>query len=680
MNKRLCPFTLLIFLSGIASPTFSQTGPFTIHDYFRLKTVAEAAISPDGKMIAYSMNLNRPMEEGKGSDYRELYLKNLDDDSVIPCITGANYLTNIQWTPDSQTITFLAKFGEDQENQVYGFDVGGAGYRKISNIPTGINNYLWNPGGNGFLFTSSEKPKGISDNLKKIGFDAEIYEENIPAVNLYYHDGATIKKITREGSVFSFAFSPDGMKIAVQVAPENLVDHSYMFKRIYLIDILTGIREKWVDNPGKLTEMSWSPDSKRLAFIAGSDINDPVSGSLFVVEAGRSKNWKDLENLTLDLEVSDISVKWKDNQTLLVVSEVGTEVALSEVNMRTGKRTSLLEGGSLVFSQVELAGNIVCMVGNMPGHPDELYILDPESAKLRRLTNSNPWLIERTLGTQEKISYTARDGIRIEGVLIYPVGDIKPENLPLICYIHGGPESCVKNGWNASYSNWGQIAACQGYAVFMPNYRSSSGRGVTFSKMDQTDLGDEEFLDVLDGVEFLARQGIIDKKKVGIGGGSYGGYLSALGATKFSDHFMAAVVFVGISNQLSKTNLSDIPWEEYYVHWKLWPNDNPELFYDRSAVKYSSNNKTATLILHGKEDSRVHPSQSLELYRQLKLFGKAPVRLIWYPGEGHGNRNNQAQLDFGLRTMQWFNYYLKGEGEPEKMPESTISYELEKLK
>ncbi|HLF36023.1 MAG TPA: hypothetical protein VI583_17400, partial [Cyclobacteriaceae bacterium] len=372
MNNRLFPLSLLILLSGITSPAFTQPGPFTIYDYFRLKTVAESTISPDGRMIAYSLNINRPMEEGKGSDYRELYLINLNDDSVIPCITGKNYLSNIQWTPDSKTIAFLAKFEEDQESQIYGFDVGGTGYRRISNIAAGIRNYSWHPGGKGYLFTAGEKPKGIPAEFKKMGFDAEIYEENIPAVNLYYHDGATIKKVNYEGSVFSFAFSPDGMKVAVQIALESLVDHSYMFKRIYVIDLRTGNQEKWVDNPGKLTEMSWSPDSKRLAFIAGSDIHDPVPGSLFVAEAGKSRDWKNLENLTLDLEVSDIAVKWKDNQTLLVVSEVGTEVALSEVNLRTGKRISMLEGGSLVFSQVEFAGNIVCMVGNRPDHQDEL--------------------------------------------------------------------------------------------------------------------------------------------------------------------------------------------------------------------------------------------------------------------------------------------------------------------
>ncbi|MCF8432650.1 MAG: prolyl oligopeptidase family serine peptidase, partial [Melioribacteraceae bacterium] len=143
-----------------------------------------------------------------------------------------------------------------------------------------------------------------------------------------------------------------------------------------------------------------------------------------------------------------------------------------------------------------------------------------------------------------------------------------------------------------------------------------------------------------------------------------------------SERFAAAVVFVGISNQISKRNTTDIPYEDYYVHWGIWNYEDFEKVYDRSPVKYTKDAKTPTLILHGTADPRVHPSQSLELYRSLKMHGKAPVRLVWYPGEGHGNRKNPARLDYSLRTMQWFNYYLKGEGDPDQKPNIEIDYNL----
>ena len=284
---------------------------------------------------------------------------------------------------------------------------------------------------------------------------------------------------------------------------------------------------------------------------------------------------------------------------------------------------------------------------------------------------------ELKLGRQESIRYKARDGMEIEGVLIYPVGFEEGRRYPLIAMIHGGPESCITDGWQTYYSRWGQIAAGRGYFVFMPNYRGSSGRGLAFSRADYGDLADEEFLDVLDGIRFLEEKGWVDEQKVGIGGGSYGGYFAAWAATKHSDKFQAAVVFVGISDQISKRNTTDIPYEDYYVHWGIWTNENFDLVYDRSPVKYSSHNVTPTLILHGKDDPRVPPSQSLELYRSLKMHGHAAVRLIWYPGEGHGNRNNPARLDYCLRTMEWFDFYLRDGRDKEELPEKYLDYGLD---
>ena len=258
-----------------------------------------------------------------------------------------------------------------------------------------------------------------------------------------------------------------------------------------------------------------------------------------------------------------------------------------------------------------------------------------------------------------------------------PLNYAKSNKYPLITYIHGGPEACVHNGWNTYYSTWGQVAAARDYFVFMPNYRASSGRGIAYSKADFGDLADEEFTDVLDGIDYLVKNKGVDRERVGIGGGSYGGYFSAWAATKHSQHFKASCVFVGVSNQVSKRNTTDIPMEDYLVHWGIWTKDNIELIYDRSPVKYASNNQTPTLILHGKEDPRVHPSQSLELYRQLKMFGNAAVRLVWYPGEGHGNRQNPARIDYCLRTMRWFDYYLKEGNSKDSKPEKELEYKLD---
>jgi dipeptidyl aminopeptidase/acylaminoacyl peptidase len=119
---------------------------------------------------------------------------------------------------------------------------------------------------------------------------------------------------------------------------------------------------------------------------------------------------------------------------------------------------------------------------------------------------------------------------------------------------------------------------------------------------------------------------------------------------------------VGISDLISKFGTTDIPNEMTLVHWRkhLW--DDWELFLNRSPIRHVEKAKTPLLILHGKDDTRVHPSQSMELYRNLKTIGQTPVRLVWYPGEGHGNRKAGARYDYNLRMMRWFNHYLKGDG------------------
>jgi dipeptidyl aminopeptidase/acylaminoacyl peptidase len=228
--------------------------------------------------------------------------------------------------------------------------------------------------------------------------------------------------------------------------------------------------------------------------------------------------------------------------------------------------------------------------------------------------------------------------------------------------VHGGPESHVPDGWVTRYSYPGQVAAARGFAIFYPNYRGSTGRGVAFSKMGQADAAGKEFDDLVDGVDHLIALGLVDKNKVGITGGSYGGYASAWGATFYSDRFAASVMFVGISDNVSKLGTTDIPQEMYLVHHRkhLW--EDWEYFIQRSPIRHIEKNRTPTLILHGKNDPRVHPSQSLELFRHLKTLNQAPVRLVLYRGEGHGNRKAAARLDYNLRMLRWMEHYLQGPG------------------
>ena len=164
----------------------------------------------------------------------------------------------------------------------------------------------------------------------------------------------------------------------------------------------------------------------------------------------------------------------------------------------------------------------------------------------------------------------------------------------------------------------------------------------------------------VDAKRALVEAGIADPDRTGVTGGSYGGYATAWSSTALSDEFAAGVMFVGISNQISKFGTTDIPYEMYNVHSGKWPWDDWQGMLEVSPIYHVDKANTPLLIMHGAEDTRVAPSQSYELYRSMKVRKPdVPVRLVLYPGEGHGNRKAAARYDYNLRMMRWFDTYLK---------------------
>jgi dipeptidyl aminopeptidase/acylaminoacyl peptidase len=664
-------FFLIIFYSvGI-----SQNRAISYEDLFKIQNVNEVVISPEKNFIAYTLIVPRPLSDKPGSNYSNLFVYDLSKNSSKQTFKENLNISSIQWSKNSRDIYFIAKLEDEKFSQLYTVPRDGGKLKKVFSENANILSYQISPDGNQIAFVRLDDMNVKKSDLLAKGFDAEIYEEEYQNRNLYIFDVKTniIKQITSAVSVFEFDWSPDSKSIAAAIADKNLVDDSYMFKRIYIVDTETGLKYKLVENPGKLSQLSFSPDGKHLAFVSAANINDAVSGSLFICEVPNQKKFEELRNYSKGFEGSVISVKWKDNETVLFSSEEGVDITLSEQYIGSQNNKLIIEGGKVVFNQFDYQNGTFAFSGNTSEHPSELFLFN-SSDGIKKLTEHNSWLKEIKLARQEKIEYSARDGLRIEGVLIYPLNFESGKRFPLINYIHGGPEAAIQNGWNTGYGSWGQFAAAKDYFVFMPNYRASSGRGVEFTMMGFGDLAGKEFDDVIDGIDYLIRKGYVDSLRVGIGGGSYGGYFSAWAATKHTNRFAASVVFVGIGNQVSKRNTTDIPYEDYYVHWGIWTHENEQLVWDRSPVKYAHLSKTPTLVLHGKEDPRVHPSQGLELYRALKLHSKAPVRMVFYPGQGHGNSKNTARYDYLVRTMEWFDYYLKGNNPKDRMPEKYIEF------
>ncbi len=673
--------TIRLLLSALVLVVFCSKGlsaeeGLTPQELFKLESVSEVSISPDGNYIAYALSVPRPLTHKAGSDYRELHIYDVNKGTSLPFITGDNTVFSLGWTPTGDAVTFRANFSDIPGVQVYGMSLSGGMYYPITEHTSSVYSYEYIDENTLAIVSLSHEDSAKSE-LKSKGWDIEVYEEEFRQRNLYRYNLETheTKQLTEGHSVFSFTLSPDKKWAAAAIAPHNLVDDSYMFKDIYLVNMETGETKLLLDIPGKLANMEWSPDGQKLAFRAASKLEDSVAGSLFVVEIETPEKFENLRNYAEGKELSVIDLAWKDNMTLIFAAEESVDVTLSEQKIDKEKRDIILMPGKVFFRSFDLKNEKIAFSGNTSQHPGEIFTFDVKSKKHKRLTNHNPWLDDIDFGKQVKYEYEARDGKDIHGVLVYPLNYEEGKRYPLITYIHGGPESAVKNGWVTHYSMWGQIASAKDYFVFMPNYRASAGRGVDFTMAGYGDLVGVEFDDVLDGIDDLIDKGYVDRERVGMGGGSYGGYFSAWAATKHTERFAAAVVFVGISNQISKRNNTDIPWEDYYVHWGYWTHEDFEDVYSRSPVKYAHQSKTPTLVLHGAEDPRVHPGQGLELYRTLKLHGEAPVRLIWYNGEGHGNRKNVHRWDYLIRTMEWFDYYLRLDKPKDEMPPKYPDFE-----
>jgi dipeptidyl aminopeptidase/acylaminoacyl peptidase len=550
--------------------------------------------------------------------------------------------------------------------------LAGGEARRVLAHESDIQGYEWSSDGRQIAFLATPPAPKAAEDLRKKGFSQEIFEEDLRNVQVIVAaaDGSAKPRVLDlPGSASLARWSPDGSKLAVALAPTPLVDDDLMRRRVHIVDATSGRVEANLDNPGKLGAVAWSPDSRNVAIVTAEDINDPAAGRLWV-RAAAGGAWKDVLPNYLG-HVGDI--EWTGTDMLTFVGNEGVETVLGEVKADgSGRRTRLAAGGQILTSVAAATGGLLAFAAESPRHPAEVFVLASGAVQAKRLTNSNPWIDTMRFGTQELVTHKARDGQDLQGILIRPLNAPAGGRSPLILYVHGGPESHISNGWLTGYGTPGQVASARGFAVFYPNYRGSTGRGVAFSKLSQGDPAGKEFDDLVDAVDHLVAAGVADKAKVGITGGSYGGYATAWGATHYSERFAAGVMFVGISDKLSKVGTTDIANEEFLVHARKRPWEAWQFFLERSPIFHSGKSKTPLLILHGKDDPRVHPTQSLELYRYLKLHGKAPVRLVWYPGEQHGNRRAASRLDFNLRMMQWFEHFLQGPGG--QLPPSEIDY------
>ncbi len=641
--------------------------PLTTQDLFRMKLVSAATIAPDGSAIAYTVAVPRDPLAGKdGPGWSELWVAGADG-KVRPFITGEVNVSGVDFAPDGKRLLFLAKRSGDKAKSLYALPLDGGEARKLFEHESDVTSFAFHPTLERIAFTTTPVDKGRKEAIDK-GFSQEVFEEEWVNAQLFVADlelrGAKPQLIPTQGHPTDLRWSPDGRRLLMALAPDPLVDSSYMRRQLHIVEVPSGEVVAKPDHDGKLGMSTFSPSGRLVAFISAKDNHDPQQGRLMVANAAGGFT----KELLPDFLGHFVSCAFIDDDTLLYLADRGCETLIGSIEADGSSNVELLAEPGFVVSTLALAkdGKHAALVAHTAQFGNELFSWDVGGAK-RRLTTLNPWLADRDLGRQEVVRYKARDGLEIEALLVWPQGrkqDDAGAKVPLVVIVHGGPEAHYRNGWITRYSEPAQVLAGKGYAVLLPNYRASTGRGVEFSMLDHKDPAGKEFDDLVDGVDFLIAKGIVDGAKVGVTGGSYGGYASAWCATRYTARFAAAVMGFGVSNLLSMMGTSDIPDEHYLVHHRMHVWDDWQLFLERSPIFHAAQSKTPLLILAGKADPRVPPSQSMELYRYLKVAGHPAVRLVQYPGEGHGNARAASRLDYHARLLQWFDHYLMGAGGP----------------
>lgn len=665
----------LALAMGFTSAASLASDTITIEDIPKIQSVSSTSVSPDGELVAFTRSVPRELYvDQNGSNYSELYV--IDDEGVErPFITGKVSISSISWSADGQFIYFLTKKKEDKQRALYRIAVNGGEAQKVLSLKgTGISAYSLSPDGKQVAILAMPAADKSEKELKKLGFMAEVYELGLKNKQLHIIDLAASEKpltpaaLNIEGYVSEINWADDASKLLVKTQPTALIDDKYMKSQWHVLDAKTQQITTSFKTEGKLGTAEFSHDGKYIAILGAEDKHDPATGRLYLANAqsGKVEEW--IPNFMG--HIGDFEWSNRKNQ-LTFIANVGAESFVGQIKVGSNKYKKLIKEGKFIASNLSISDSdkTIALRANTAKHPNEVFVI--RSSKATRLSNSNPWLDNKRFAKQEAINFKARDGVEIGGVLVYPLDYQEGTRYPLIMSVHGGPESHDKNGWLTSYSDPGQMGAARGYAVFYPNYRGSTGKGVDYSKLGQGDYAGKEFDDLVDMKEYLVNTGLVDTKRVGITGGSYGGYASAWGATKLTEHFAASVMFVGVTNQLSKFGTTDISNEMYLVHARSYPWDKWQWYLERSPIYWAGQSKTPLLIMHGKDDPRVHPAQSMELYRYMKVQGK-DVRLVYYPGEGHGNRKAAAQYDYSLRLMRWMdNYLIEGKKD---MPDYEIDH------
>jgi dipeptidyl aminopeptidase/acylaminoacyl peptidase len=663
-----------LLIASAAAPAVGQARGVTADDYLSFEFVSDPHFSPDGSTIVFVVTT---IDQKQNRRHSDLWLVSAESGRAEPIAltTSPQSSTSPRWSPDGKTIAFLSArpvpgdAADASRAQVWLLPLSGGEPRRVTNLQNGASSFVWSPDGTRLVCVSRSGPsdaaKSPSDvrHYKHANYkfnDTGWFDDKRTHLWVVDIAGGAARQLTSgdDWNDTDPQWSPDGKKIAFVSDRTGKAFDEGRNTDIWVIDAAAGP----VATPTKISDHveadnspRWSPDGQTIAFLSAVPEHSHVKIWLAPSAGGQASRLA-----AEGLDLIPTALRWAEQgKALYFETGVKGESHLYRVDT-AAKRAAPMTSGARTVHLVDIndkTGRLVYAV-NDPTHLDDLYLSDLKGGHERQIThlNTQSWN-GLQLVPVERVPFKGADGWDVDGFLMKPVGWEAGKKYPMILTIHGGPAGMLGFDWYHEF----QVYAAHGWAVFFTNPRGSTGYGEKFERGVQMEWGGKAHIDIMNGVDaVLAKNPWIDKDRLGVTGGSYGGFMTNW-IVSHTDRFKAAVTLRSISNFVSDDGTRDAA----YGHAADFGGDlfdHFDAYWSYSPLKYVKNVKTPTLVLHSDMDFRVPIEQGEQWFRALQHFG-VPSEIVFFPRENH-NLTRTGEPKHLVESIKWqvywFDRYLNG--------------------
>ncbi len=658
-----------------AAPKETPALPYmSVEDLLSLRIASDPQLSPDGAWIAFTVQ--QCNAEANTTDSAIWLVSSTGGKVAQPrqLTSGIHHDYMPRWSPDTQSLAFLSD--RAGAPQIFLLPLNGGEARQVSTLPQGVTEYSWKPDGSLFLAHSPWKPEDDRQPDDLAGLEVATYTRLGARWDGsgYLHNrhqqlwlvplAGTAQRITSEPvDLVQSCWSPDGKEVVFCANRRADPDLSASMA-LWVLTLATGQMRRLTPEGGLAQVPSWSPDGQNIAYLYTPDQTEAGNYAPWIVRADGSEMAHEAVKVASTLNcqtwiIDELRSEWlhkpqwyPDSQALLISVQVHGQVHLYRLDRKQNQWSFLTQhNGRYLSPQLSNDGRRIAMVRADWFTPGDIWTMDGGGSNLHKLTAVNDDILhQRQLIRPRRISWQTSDGLTIEGWLyLPPLAD--NARAPLILAPHGGPTLA----WGDAYVHEFQVLAGHGYAILAPNPRGSSGYGEEFSRKILNDWGGADYQDLMTGIQHAIDTEPVDGQRLGIGGISYGGYMTNWTITQ-TDRFKAAVSRNGISSLLTAGLLSS------QAIWFSLSLQDEARQHERSPLTFADQVKTPLLLLHGEQDLSCPFSESMQFFVTLRKR-KHPVELVSYPGASHlfdwpEVGTPQQRVDRMRRTIAWFKQFV----------------------